>query len=329
MINDEDFVCRAIDSLKRKLISRHVYLMLFVLVVYTLFFYFVLNTPLLAGCTLIGFVLFLYTWLLIRKNYQIKTVVHVYLIFAPLFTAFTMLFFWKQFVSGCIWLLPIPLGAYIFFQKKYMYWYTLYIIVIIFIVNLVNNFFSFPSVGIENKILSRVSDTFVYIVNVAIFSLLLYYKDKIRRLEIEKRLIDNGMNTFEKKNTTLSVNADRNESIENIEKYTELFNKIKVVIEDESRFKESDFTVSNLCSILKTNNIYISKAIKLNGYSTFNHYINTCRVNNVKVLINESDLSKVTLMYAYTASGFSNQSTFNRVFKQIEGITPSEYIKQL
>jgi AraC-like DNA-binding protein len=33
-------------------------------------------------------------------------------------------------------------------------------------------------------------------------------------------------------------------------------------------------------------------------------------------------------MYIYTEAGFSNQSTFNRVFKQIEGITPSEYFQK-
>ncbi|MFP3733141.1 helix-turn-helix domain-containing protein, partial [Bacillus sp. SIMBA_006] len=57
-------------------------------------------------------------------------------------------------------------------------------------------------------------------------------------------------------------------------------------------------------------------------------YLNTCRIENVKKLIQENDINKITLMYIYTASGFSNQSTFNRVFKQIEGITPSEYINK-
>ncbi len=34
-------------------------------------------------------------------------------------------------------------------------------------------------------------------------------------------------------------------------------------------------------------------------------------------------------MFVYTEAGFKNQSTFNRVFKQIEGMTPSEYIRNL
>ncbi|KFF00550.1 hypothetical protein IX39_07885 [Chryseobacterium formosense] len=81
--------------------------------------------------------------------------------------------------------------------------------------------------------------------------------------------------------------------------------------------------------MLKSNNLYISKSIKANDFSNFNHYLNTCRINNVKKLLSENDISRVTLMYIYTESGFSNQSTFNRVFKQIEGITPTEYISNL
>uniref|UniRef100_UPI0025BC075A helix-turn-helix domain-containing protein n=1 Tax=Chryseobacterium sp. TaxID=1871047 RepID=UPI0025BC075A len=50
------------------------------------------------------------------------------------------------------------------------------------------------------------------------------------------------------------------------------------------------------------------------------------RVNFVKKLIKESDMKKITLMNIYTEAGFSNQATFNRVFKQLEGITPSKYI---
>ncbi|WP_449399588.1 helix-turn-helix domain-containing protein [Chryseobacterium wanjuense] len=127
------------------------------------------------------------------------------------------------------------------------------------------------------------------------------------------------METLEE-NLNSIQNAVEDESNENIQKYNFLFGKVKQVIEEESYFKEADFTISKLATILNTNNVYISKAIKLNSYTNFNHYLNTCRVNNVKKLIQENDLNKITLMYIYTASGFSNQSTFNRVFKQIEGL---------
>ncbi|ASW73554.1 hypothetical protein IQ37_17055 [Chryseobacterium piperi] len=96
MINGEDFTGMSIDLLKRKLISRYVYIMFLVLAIYVLIFYFVLNMNLLAGCTLIYLGLALYTWLLIREKYNIKTLVHIHLISAPLFAAFIMLAFLQE-----------------------------------------------------------------------------------------------------------------------------------------------------------------------------------------------------------------------------------------
>jgi len=66
--------------------------------------------------------------------------------------------------------------------------------------------------------------------------------------------------------------------------------------------------------------------LKHKKFDNFNHYLNLHRVTYVKELIEINDLDRVTIMYIYTKAGFANQSTFNRVFKKIEGITPSEYI---
>lgn len=38
---------------------------------------------------------------------------------------------------------------------------------------------------------------------------------------------------------------------------------------------------------------------------------------------------KFTLEHIYKEAGFSSQSTFNRIFKEQTGITPSEYIENL
>ncbi|WP_172282720.1 helix-turn-helix transcriptional regulator [Chryseobacterium sp. LAM-KRS1] len=328
MIHDEDFEVTSIDLLKRELISRYVSVMLIVLAAYVFIFYFILKISLLAVCTLIYLGFALYSWLLIRKKYNIKTLVHGHLISAPLFAGFIMLYFWSYSMSVCIWLLPVPLGAYIFLEKKYVFLYSLYMVIIILSVNFIADLYPFDVINNENKPKLRISDIFVFMANIGVLALLLFYKDKIKKLEIEKKIRDK-QRTQDEKDSLPNITVTEDNSPENVEKYTELFTKIKGIVEDEARFKESDFTVSSLCFVLKTNNMYISKAIKLNGYNTFNHYINTCRINHVKALIRDSDFNKVTLMEAYTASGFSNQSTFNRVFKQIEGITPSEYVKSV
>jgi AraC-like DNA-binding protein len=46
-------------------------------------------------------------------------------------------------------------------------------------------------------------------------------------------------------------------------------------------------------------------------------------VAHAKKLI--QDNSQYTLEYVFQSSGFKNQSSFNRIFKALEGTTPSEY----
>jgi AraC-like DNA-binding protein len=48
----------------------------------------------------------------------------------------------------------------------------------------------------------------------------------------------------------------------------------------------------------------------------------------VKDKLQSDELKTMTLMHIYSEAGFKNQSTFNKVFKKIEGVTPSEYIQK-
>ncbi|KMQ68972.1 hypothetical protein ACM39_06750 [Chryseobacterium sp. FH2] len=345
MTTDKKFIDGSVDALKRKLISQYVYLMSGILLGYSLVFYFVIKDSFFAACTFAYSVLLFYTFIIIRKSYNVKVLVHLYLTYAPLFAGFIMLDFWKYSAATAMWLLPVPLGAHIFLGKKYVYIYSIYILLIIIAVSVLTKLFVFDYFNLSDVNVIVISDTFVGIVNLAVFSLLIYYNEKIRKAEIEENIFnkitfsenknDNQINnnfsdTNEAEAFVFTEPADKDRMMyadsENTEKYIALFKEVKNIVEEKAYFKDVDFTISQLSNILRSNNLYISKSIKLNGFSNFNHYLNMCRIENVKKLLQENDISKVTLMYIYTASGFSNQSTFNRVFKQIEGITPSEYI---
>lgn len=137
------------------------------------------------------------------------------------------------------------------------------------------------------------------------------------------------MENIELDNTAKTIKNDFSTGEKDIEKYAAIFQKTVNIVENQQYFKDVDFSISQLSHLIKINNLYIAKSIKLNGYSSFSHYINFCRIQHVEKLIDENDFNKITLMYIYTSSGFTSQSTFNRVFKQIEGITPTEYISNL
>ncbi|MBL1220620.1 AraC family transcriptional regulator [Chryseobacterium sp. L7] len=341
MVADNEFVNTSVEALKRKLISQYVNLMSGILLGYALVFYFVIKDTFFAACMLAYSVLMFYTFMIIRKSYNIKVLVHLYMTYAPLFAGFVMLDFWKYSAATAMWLLPVPLGAHVFLGKKYIYIYSLYIFLIIVAVSVLNKFFTFDYFSLDDVKVMVVSDTFVGLSNLAVFMLLLYYNEKIRKVEIEENIFNklkfSGTNSRSQMNdSSINAKTDAAETVEkdkevfseqeNTEKYAALFEEVKDIVENKAYFTDVDFTISQLSNMLKSNNLYISKSIRLNGFSNFNHYLNTCRIENVKKLLYENDISRVTLMYIYTESGFSNQSTFNRVFKQIEGITPSEFI---
>ena len=62
---------------------------------------------------------------------------------------------------------------------------------------------------------------------------------------------------------------------------------------------------------------------------TFNDLINTIRVDDFKGHLSEQEYQKYDLISIAKMSGFSSKATFNRVFKEKEGLTPSEYKKRM
>ncbi|MFP3595115.1 helix-turn-helix domain-containing protein [Chryseobacterium sp. SIMBA_029] len=293
--------------------------------------------------------------------------VHFHLITGSLFSFFIMLNMWKYSTASCMWLIPIPLAAYIFFSKKISYIYSGYVIALILIVNLVEKNLQLDYFRFSRKGDLVISDSTVFVLNIFIFLLLLYYNEKIKKAEeLAMSSLKNNLSPLENSDPQKIKNQEVKDTIQKeikeefkintlkddhfsfvrtdsqkikdpeqkctsqkeIEKYSLLFQRMKEMMERENHFKDADFSISQLSFILKTNNLYISNAIKQNKYNSFNHFINSYRVNSAKQLMSQNDFDKVTLMYIYTQCGFSNQSTFNRAFKMIEGITPSEFIKK-
>ena len=59
---------------------------------------------------------------------------------------------------------------------------------------------------------------------------------------------------------------------------------------------------------------------------TFVEYLNTIRIGHVCKLLADSDENVVTIAYE---CGFNNLANFNRQFKRLKGMSPSEYRKTL
>jgi AraC-like DNA-binding protein len=105
--------------------------------------------------------------------------------------------------------------------------------------------------------------------------------------------------------------------------YNSLFEELDTLITSNQWFLKPRLTLSDVSTLTGLQTRDISRSINLVTDKSFNQYVNNYRVDYVcSVLMN--DTKKPLLDIAYDA-GFSSKASFNKVFKEISGMTPTEY----
>ncbi|WP_250253678.1 AraC family transcriptional regulator [Chryseobacterium sp. Marseille-Q3244] len=329
-----------IHSLKKQLIETYlVILAVFHIVSIYIYLFWLKNTfPLyyFAG----ALVFYIYSYILIRRNFNISRIVNAYLHFSSLYISVIILNFIDDSLVGFIWLIPMPVCAYVFLKRKMVIYYMFYTIILMLLIMLYAKYFDHHFYEYDKKYL-RPTNAATVLANFSLICLFIYYKIKISHLEFkafgyrikskmrEKHIHKAKMLSKEPHYIIELSSKHKSDITIDHHKLENLFLELDKYMRYNNYFTNPSIKLSGLCSELKTNINYLSRAIDYKGYKNFNQYLNSLRINYVKNLIEKSDLTKVTLMYIYTGAGFTSQATFNRVFKQFEGITPSEYITQL
>ena len=103
------------------------------------------------------------------------------------------------------------------------------------------------------------------------------------------------------------------------------FNKINHYLKETKVFLQNNYSIVNLSvdSGITQNDIRDSIKHKLNVTTPF--YINSLKIDYACDLIQNKFLDKYTIGALVEKSGFNSQENFNRVFKKIKSVTPSEY----
>lgn len=105
-----------------------------------------------------------------------------------------------------------------------------------------------------------------------------------------------------------------------------LYKRIINYLETEKPYQNPDFNLRILSKDLKTNASYTSKALNKYGNKNFNKLVNEYRINQTIQEIYNNIGKKYFIKKLYENAGFTQQSTFNRIFKEHTGKTPTEYI---
>jgi AraC-like DNA-binding protein len=106
-----------------------------------------------------------------------------------------------------------------------------------------------------------------------------------------------------------------------------LVEQLSSVMEAEKVYLDSDLTLADLAKKMRTSPTNLSKAINEFYEKNFNDFVNSYRVEEVKIKLAQPEVSHLSLLGVALESGFRSKATFNRAFKKHAGVSPSEYLK--
>jgi len=116
----------------------------------------------------------------------------------------------------------------------------------------------------------------------------------------------------------------KSESIKLEDKNSLLFQNIKELCENERIYRDPELNLQKLSKILVTNPTYVTTAIHQAGDTNFSSLINGFRIEEAKELILDSK-EKPNFNDIADRVGFNNRVSFYRWFKDITGLSPTEF----
>lgn len=107
----------------------------------------------------------------------------------------------------------------------------------------------------------------------------------------------------------------------------ELYDKIYELVIIQKRYKQPNFSASDLAKMLKTNTRYLSAVVNSKFKMNFSCLLNEYRIRDAKRMLADKRYAGKNIEEISAMSGFANRQSFYAAFYRIVGITPNEYRK--
>ncbi len=108
-----------------------------------------------------------------------------------------------------------------------------------------------------------------------------------------------------------------------------LYKKLEQLMKKERPYTSPDIKISDLAGMVDTTAHALSFLFNQYLAKSYYDYVNEYRVAEFKRIVTELDTSRYTLTALSQKCGFSSRASFFRHFKNITGITPAEYLKNI
>lgn len=108
----------------------------------------------------------------------------------------------------------------------------------------------------------------------------------------------------------------------------DIYTMLNHLMEQDKPFTNPELTLGELAEQLNVHPNHLSQVINSVAQKNFYDYINSRRVEEFIHLVRQPDNRNFTLLSIAFECGFNSKSSFNRNFRKITGLSPSEYLKQ-
>jgi AraC-like DNA-binding protein len=324
-----------LKNLRKQFMNRFVASIMGLLLFYSVFYYY-LDLKIVAYIEFSSFCAtgYIYFYIISKFEYNFKAATDI------AFPAFTflayikLLILWQILPISYIWFFTIPIAVLMIKSFKATIYWTLIVLVLAASAPFVSHLLNIQTTA-------QLSPKSVLFVNYSIIALsiylllfLLYYMNEFNKFGLkqvsmldEHKLVD--LLPEENKARHDIEDIIKKEAPITSAKFEELYDEIERYFEEKQPYQNPDFNIQQLATDLNSNVTYISKALNQKNGNNFKAFLNNYRISEVKRNLNDKEHEKFTLKHIYNKAGFIHQSTFNRVFREVEGVTPSEYIEKL
>lgn len=102
--------------------------------------------------------------------------------------------------------------------------------------------------------------------------------------------------------------------------------KLTHAMEQEFYYRQVDLTIKNLSEYLTIPEHQLRRLINQHlGYRNFNDYLNRYRVRDAAQRLSDPQLVRIPILTIAIESGYGSLTTFNKAFKTLKTMTPSEF----
>ncbi len=108
---------------------------------------------------------------------------------------------------------------------------------------------------------------------------------------------------------------------------SEITRTIMDLMEKERTYRDNDYSLDRMANQLGIQPYELTRILNHDLKTSFYDLVNSYRVKEVKQRLGKDDQRYFTLLAIAFECGFNSKSTFNRVFKEFTGKTPSEYAR--